>query len=289
MVNVLPIAVARLAVCLVMSLNGTAWAWGQEGHSIVAEIAHRRLSPAGAAEIARLLGPNHSLASISSWADDVRDERPETYNWHFVDIPIESQKYDPATQCEASPKGDCIVAELARLQHDMRCAPTDALKREALRFAVHFVGDVHQPLHTVLEERGGNGIQVRVKLRGALTCRDGPCLPYSANTNFHRVWDSILINRTTWNWGAYVDQLEAGWLTGPEGQVTRQSLNFAAWAEDTHKAAQTIWKALPESRLVDDNYYQIARPILDRQLGTAGVRLAALLNSAYGSKECPKQ
>jgi hypothetical protein len=279
----------RLAAVLMLSLTAQspAWAWGQEGHSIVAEIAQRRLSPAATVGIARLLGANHSLASISSWADDVRDARPETYNWHFVDLPIDSSKYDPGTQCEASPKGDCIVAELTRLQHDLRCAPTDDLKREALRFVVHFVGDIHQPLHTVLEARGGNDIQVRVKLRGALTCREGPCQPYTANSNFHRVWDSVLITRTTWNWGAYVNRLENGWLMTPDAKRLPATVSFEGWAEETHRAAQTIWKLLPESRQVDDSYYQAVLPVLDRQLGIAGVRLAVLLNTVYGSNQCP--
>lgn len=145
-----------------------AWAWGQEGHSIIAEIAQRRLSPKAIAEVARLLGANHSLASTGSWADDVRDDHPETYNWHFVDIPIPLDRYDEAAHCHPDPKGDCIVAELTRLRDELRCAPTDDLKREALQFAVHFVGDIHQPLHTVLEARGGNDIAVEVKMRGAL-------------------------------------------------------------------------------------------------------------------------
>src|SRR5262245_39018333 len=89
----------RAVLTLGLSLWSTvACAWGQEGHSIIAEIAQRRLSPQATAEVARLLGPNHSLASIASWADDIRDERPETYNWHFVDLPITDDHYDPATQ-----------------------------------------------------------------------------------------------------------------------------------------------------------------------------------------------
>ena len=72
----------------------TAWGWGQEGHSIIAEIAQRRLTPSAVAEVTRLLGHNHSLASVASWADDEKDIRPETSNWHFVDIPINSNSFD---------------------------------------------------------------------------------------------------------------------------------------------------------------------------------------------------
>src|SRR6185312_14325946 len=99
-------------------------------------------------------GYGHSLASVSSWGDDIRDQRPETYNWHSIDIPLAEDRYKPERDCHPSDKGDCIVAALERLIKDLRCAPTDDQKRDALRYAVHFVGDIHQPLHTVDAARG---------------------------------------------------------------------------------------------------------------------------------------
>jgi hypothetical protein len=265
-----------------------SWAWGQEGHSIIAEIAQRRLLPRATAEIGRLLGPNHSLASVGSWADDVRDSRPETYRWHFVDIPIAEFHYDAAKHCAAEAGGDCIVAELERLRNELRCAPTDNQKQEALKFAVHFVGDVHQPLHTVDEARGGNDIAVEVKLRGALRCREGPCPMLTQRSNFHRVWDTTLINRTTWNWGAYVDRLESGWLQSTDAQGNAASGTIVEWAESTHASAQTVWNLLPRNHVLDDGYYHAVQPILDRQLGLAGLRLARFLNEAYESNSCPR-
>ena len=262
-------------------------AWGQEGHSIIAEIAQRRLSPKAVTEVARLLGANHSLASIGSWADDVRDERPETYNWHFVDIPIQLDRYDRAAHCHPDPKGDCVVAELMRLHEELRCASTDNLKREALRYAVHFVGDIHQPLHTVLEARGGNDIAVELKMRGALSCRGGPCSMVTSRSNFHRVWDTALINKTAWNWGAYANRLEDGWLKSSEA-INVDGGTFVEWAESTHKAAQTVWNLLPQNHVLDDGYYQAVLPTLDRQLGFAGLRLARFLNEAYDSNACPR-
>jgi len=283
-----PIRRALMSFCLLALSTSSAWAWGQEGHSIIAEIAQRRLSPKATAEVARLLGPNHSLASIASWADDIRDSRPETYNWHFVDLPINSDHYDPATQCVTDDKkGDCIIAELTRLTGEVRCAPTDEQKRDALRFAVHFIGDVHQPLHTVLEAAGGNGISVEVKMRGALMCRGGPCSVINSRSNFHRVWDTTLIQKTTWDWGAYVDRLESGWLKSPDA-TGADGGSFADWAEGTHKSAQTAWNLLPTNRVLDDAYYQSVQPILDKQLGVAGLRLARFLNEAYDSSSCPR-
>src|SRR4051794_22171933 len=97
-------AIWALVAAVLMPVQ--ALAWGPEGHSIIAELAQH---PQAAAEVERLLGPGRSLAWIGSWADDVRDDRPETYNWHFVDLALADDKYDAAKHCRASAKGDCIV------------------------------------------------------------------------------------------------------------------------------------------------------------------------------------
>ena len=186
-----------LSAAFACAFASHALAWGQEGHSIVAEIAQRRLSPEAARMVERLLGRGHSLASVASWADDVRVTRPETSNWHFVDIPLAAPKYDAARDCKNDPKdGFCIVAELDRLRHDLRYAAGND-QVEALKFAVHFVGDIHQPLHTVLEDKGGNDIAVDLLMRG-FTCGQTR-EPSEIATNFHAAWDFGLIEKIVWD------------------------------------------------------------------------------------------
>ncbi len=258
-----------------------ALAWGQEGHSVIAEIAQRRLSPEAAAEVEAILGKGHSLASVSSWADDQRTAHPDTYNWHFVDIPIADNTYDAATECKPDPKGDCAIAALDRLKRQLRCGDT-AARLDALRFAVHLVGDIHQPLHTVAEQRGGNDIPVKVTFKGTVCTKN--C---DVDTNFHAVWDSTLIQRTVWNWGAYVDKLEAGWLTTPEATDPATVAGTPAdWVLQTHTAAQLVWNAKPADNVLDEAYYQQVLPVVDKQLGLGGVRLAKWLNDAFATKEC---
>lgn len=276
-------AIWALAAALLLPVQ--ALAWGQEGHSIIGEIAAHRLTPQAAAMVERLVGPGRSLASVGSWADDIRDDRQETYRWHFVDLALAEDRYDAARHCHATEKGDCIVAELERLTVELRCAPTDSRKRDALRYAIHFVGDIHQPLHTVDEGRGGNDVAVEIRLAGAKTCRGGPCPIYPMRSNFHRVWDGALIRATTWSWGGYVDRLEAGWLTLPEAQAVDGG-TLAQWAEQTHRAARYVWAQLPENRIVDDAYYAKVLPTLDRQLGLAGLRLARFLNDVQAPGQC---
>jgi hypothetical protein len=262
-----------------------ALAWGQEGHSVIGEIAQRRLSSEAAAAVQLLLGKGHSFAGVSSWADEIRSSRPTTEQWHFADIPLESRDYDPQRDCQPDPaKGDCIVAEIERLRTELRCGPNQE-KMEALMFAVHFVGDIHQPLHTVKDQRGGNDIGVTITAKGLTGCPPDICLP---KTTFHRAWDTDLIHKTVFSWGGYVERLETGWLKGGEAQkVGIDGGKAADWAVETHQYAQKVWHLLPQNNEIDDNYYTQVLPVMDRQLGMAGMRLARFLNEIFGSPKCP--
>ena len=284
-----------LSAALVCGLSAQGLAWGPEGHSVVAEVAQRRLSPQATKMVEHLLGEGGSLASIASWADNVRVLRPSTANWHFVDLPLASDSYDPQRDCKAdTKKGDCVVAELDRLRDELRCAKDDAGKREALKFAVHFLGDIHQPLHTVGDAVGGNAIKVDVFMRGQKNC-GGPCELTHMSSNFHKAWDGDLINKMVWDWGAYVDRLEDGWLKSADAKPEQDAsapIDHAAivkWAEETHKAAEKVWNLKPANNVLDDNYLNTVAPVLDRQLGLAGLRLARFLNQAYASQSCPAQ
>ena len=283
-----------LAGALTCALAGPALAWGEDGHSIVAEIAQQRLSEPAAQLVHKLL-QGRSLASIASWADDYRASHPETMKWHFVDIPLDVATYNAARDCKPDKEnGDCIIAELMRVQRDLSCA-TGGAQTEALKFAVHFLGDIHQPLHTVKEEQGGNQIQVDVFMRGLATSPTTPAV--HTPVNFHKAWDETLIQRTAWSWGAYVDRLESDWLkSSQEAKAEDPATNHTpidenaliAWAEETHKAAQKVWYWRPANEVLDDRYLRDVLPIMDRQLGIAGLRLAGFLNNA-ASRACSAQ
>ena len=281
-------AVGALLVLVLAVSSRPAWSWGEDGHSIVAEIAQRRLAPDAAAGIERLLGGRISLASISSWADDERSARPETARWHYVDIPLAAQDYDPARDCAAEPgKGDCAVRELERARREIACAPTLAARRDALRFAVHIVGDLHQPLHAVGDARGGNQRRVHGIIHGA-TCRDHCEISFDS-PNLHVLWDTMLIHRATWDWGAYVERLEAGLIRSEgfeaEAYASREPRD---WAVQSHEAARAVWneRLVPADGRLDDGYYEAVRPILDRQLALAGLRLARYLDEAFAVHDC---
>ena len=172
-------AIAAAILCSSLLGPSTAWAWGREGHRIVALIAAHRLTPVARGQVADLLGPDvpRAMETASTWADEIRNERPETERWHFVDIEISGPGYDAARDC---PRGDCVVAQI--LKDERRVADTrlaTPARAEALRFLIHFVGDMHQPLHCAdHRDRGGNS--VRVILGGE-------------ETNLHTVWDTAIV------------------------------------------------------------------------------------------------
>jgi hypothetical protein len=160
----------------VLALPSPALAWGAEGHRIVASIAGDELTPAARLQVEKLLGGDASVAMMeaSTWADEITPKRSDTAPWHFVDIPIQSGGYDAASDCQHD---DCVVAQIdrdARIIGDRQLAPP--VRAEALRFLIHFVGDIHQPLHAANNnDRGGNGIRVVLRQR---------------HTNMHSVWDT---------------------------------------------------------------------------------------------------
>ncbi|GAN00276.1 endonuclease [alpha proteobacterium U9-1i] len=266
---------AAVLLALVPSAQ-PAFAWGASGHSIVAEIAQRRLTPRAADRVADLLGRGVSLASIASWADDVRDQRPYGYNWHFVSIPNAEAAFDPARDCRTQSGGDCVLGELARLQHELRCSTNPTIRMEALRYIVHFIGDMHQPLHTFGEARGGNDIPVSVDIR-ATVCRNGCPVQQS---NLHSVWDTLLIERTVYAWGAYVERLEGGWLRTADAERIRGG-DPVAWAEQSHAAAQRIVAMVPADGAIGEAYYGDTLLTLDSQLGAGGIHLAEYLNETF--------
>lgn len=275
---------AAVALLLAFLPVDQAAAWGADGHSIVAEIAERRLTAGVRAKVEELLGPGVSLASISSWADDVRETRLETSRWHFVSMALDETVYDPEKHCVLdAERGDCVVAEIARARRDLACDTIPTERAEALKFLVHFVGDLHQPLHTMKEKIGGNRIPVTVEFPGLIGFH------FAEPTNLHVVWDSKIIERATWAWGSHVDRLEAGWLKENKDELGDDPI---AWALAAHKDATPAVEEVGDVPVgqvpvLQQDYFEMMLPVVDRQLALAGLRLAHVLNQVLGDNPPP--
>jgi len=143
-----------------------AFAWGYEAHRVIAEIAEQFLQPQTAHQVRELLAIENvtTLADVSTWADEIRPQHPETAHWHFVNIPIhpsagEPKEFDAVRDC---PRDDCVVAKIEEFERVLSDhQKPDRERLEALKYLVHFVGDVHQPLHASNDhDRGGNDVEV---------------------------------------------------------------------------------------------------------------------------------
>jgi hypothetical protein len=263
------------ASVLLLFMPLAATAWGPEGHEIVADLAQSHLNENPKAEIRALIG-DASLASIANWADEIRHDRDETYNWHFVDIPTNAPGFSDERDCflpnnkhkdAATDHHNCVVDRIEIFEHVIgdRNAPREE-RIEALKFLVHFVGDVHQPFHAIGEAAGGNGISV-VEF-GSAECGQRPC-------NLHGAWDSGLIRHTGMSTEEYVARLET--LIADEHLTATGKPED--WANESHNDAKSAW--LTDGSQIDDSYYKKEISVVDERLALAGLRLAAMLNAAF--------
>lgn len=263
-----PLRLALLTPLLALALAPpAALGWGREGHRVIGHLAEARLSPAARAEVARLLAgePEPSLAGVSTWADEVRDlpEWRHTASWHWVNLPREMPcQFEAERDC--APR-QCIVGairEQLALLSDRSQPP--GRRTEALKFVVHFVGDVHQPFHAgFADDRGGNLAQVQWQRRG---------------WNLHAVWDSALVRHAGLEPEAYARQLSGG-PSLPEDHSLGLAAPEVEWALES---CRMIGEAslYPERPFITQAYMEAKRPLAEQRLRQAGERLAALLEQA---------
>lgn len=265
----------------------SASSWGPEGHAIVADIAQAHLDSAAASEVASLLKLEglDRLDQISSWADGNRKEFPNTGSWHYVDIPLKASGYDARRDCT---QGDCVVARLDENVHvlaDKSASPQARLL--ALKWVVHLVGDIHQPLHAEdNDDKGGNTVQVQF---------------FGKGSNLHSVWDGGILRRAlnlqpgpNYTFDHAVVQADAMTLDAaitPAQRAAWATHNLLpqmvdasiVWADESHALAQNVAYAdiaKPSGDAWSQRYQQKAWPVVKTRLEQGGVRLAEVLNEA---------
>jgi len=274
--------------CIVLTLACVpcAFAWGPQGHRTVGAIADRLLTPAARAQVAELLAADldkfgnasgrTTLESVAVWADEIRGTPADEPRWHYDDAPLcggaPRESYCPGGQCNSA-QLERLTAVLADSHADLRA------RNEALKWIVHLVGDIHQPLHAADNgDLGGNRVLVTladVRVRGRVT--------------LHGAWDSELValalhTRSRQQPPRDIDALarEAGSLTAEAGQGTP-----ASWASESNQLARNVAYQYPGFAcgsvpvglvVLDRDYQRAAVPIVRERLLLAGGRLANLLN-----------
>jgi hypothetical protein len=256
-------------------------AWSALGHRMVGAIAGRHLQPATERAIGALLAgePEPTLAGVANWADSLRDDDPQRFRraarWHYVNFRPGSCHYEPSRDC---PDGDCVLGaiEAQRALLADRRQPLGT-RRDALKFLVHLVGDVHQPMHAGnRNDKGGNRFQVSLRTDLAPQAyarnryRDGVM-----GTNLHAVWDYYLLATPRLDAEAYAHQLNtAPWppkfsAGGP-----------AVWAGESCRLGEARY---PSSHAIGRAYLDAQRPLAELRIRQAAYRLATLLDATLGT------
>ena len=258
-----------------------AVAWGKTGHRVVAAIADTQLSGLTRANIRELLGGAESLDEAATWPDDMRSA-PEPFwqktatPWHYVTL-------DGITYDHAPPEGDALQAlgHFRSVLQDPNASLAD--KQLALRFIVHLVGDLHQPLHVgKCCDRGGNDVKVAW---------------FGKPTNLHAVWDSQLVDDERLSFTELAAKLERH--TNAADVVAWWDINPRDWISESAQYREQIYANMPppkksdgkakkgETPLPDLSYGYVYKftPVMERRLQQAGVRLAAYLNDIYSKPQ----
>jgi hypothetical protein len=241
-----------------------AQAWGGAGHRIIATMAEKRLNAPVAAEVHRLLAVSGAttLADVAAWADDLREEIPQsalgkaTTKLHYIQFADADCAYDAARDCAG---GQCVVAAIDRYATVLRDrSRSDSERAAALRFLVHFVGDAHQPLHAgYRSDRGGNNYQVQIGGKGS---------------NLHSVWDYDLLASRKQGWRKVALTLQPSPREIAAGTPRD-------WAEASCRLTRDAG-IYPKRRTIGTRYLDTLRPLADQRLQRASIELAAVLERA---------
>ena len=288
-----------IATAALLVVPPPAECWWEEGHQVIARIAVRHLTPAALLRVSQILDVEDTteavadaMATASIWADQVKGDTA-TGSWHYIDLTLQDGRGNISQRCE---NDDCVTARIRLFSEELKADDPDGDSRwseqDALRFLVHFVGDLQQPLHASSDaDQGGN-------------CE--PLHPAVAQArNLHALWDGPLVSAL----GAD-DTTLAAELETEIGRLTdEQRSDFAAgdendWAWESHRlAVVNIYKRLqiPKEGIVfptscaeapdeiksldlqiDQTYMDAMKPIVREQLMKGGLRLAKMLNAVLG-------
>ena len=251
-----------VAATIVFVPQGPAFAWGPIGHRVTGAIAEDNLDGVARAQVRLILG-DESLAQASTWPDEQRSDPAPFWQktaspWHYVTVPAGT----PYSTALAPAEGDAVTA-LARFTatlHDPHASRED--KRLALRFIVHIIGDLHQPLHAGRPgDRGGNDVAVTW---------------FGKPTNLHAVWDSAMIDDRQLSYSEMAGFLKRA-ITSAQ-VIAWDDPRPATWIAESVALRDTIYPADPK---LSFTYAWQNRQTIDTRLSMAGVRIAAYLNRVF--------
>lgn len=274
----------RLKIAVVLAaaaalVPSPALAWGKTGHRVVAAIADKQLSGLARANVEQILGHGESLDEAANWPDWMRSDPAPFWQktstpWHYVTL--NGIIYDHAPS-----EGDALEAlgRFTRTLQDPNASLAD--KQMALRFVVHLIGDLHQPLHVgKCCDKGGNDVKVKW---------------FGRDLNLHSVWDSAMIDDEQLSFTEFAAKLDRH--ISPQDVVAWWDINPRDWISESAQIRDTLYppppKAAPKGKkskgpaVPELSYAYVYRftPVMERRLSQGGVRLAAYLNYIFATPQ----
>ncbi len=267
-----------LTLTLTLFSSFPAFAWNSIGHRIIAQIAYDQLTPQTKAQVDQLTSVMfHSRYSearflrASTWPDQIKSQTTHYNAWHYINLPYVKNNIKPTPL-----NSDNIVWAIARAEKIVSDQHENNTRRaKYLSFLIHFVGDIHQPLHcTTLYDnqfphgdRGGNLYFIQSAI---------------AN-NLHQLWDRGLglFYSAPGNYAFHyyqVEKIAQQWMSQYPITHALQIQSPAQWAEESHRIAITFAYTLPENTAPSQQYIQQGQQIVEQQSVLAGDRLADILN-----------
>jgi hypothetical protein len=282
------------AVIAVLLFPVSAWAWGSDGHKIVAVIAADNLTPTAASHVATILGVSadkRALATAMEAAsnrpdNEFREEDKATAPWHFIDICLQDRRTDVSARC---PGGKCVTRKIDEYSKRLKDGNYDRWRAAGdLAFLIHFVGDIHQPLHAANDaDRGGNCVTVESRSR---------------ETNLHATWDTTVVRRLEYDIDSgrpettahklertyAAEETTDSWIPADSiawesNQIARSDIYAALHIpiEPCQPTVNACLNPLGHSVELDSSYLDHADALAGHQLAKAGFRLASLLNEIW--------
>lgn len=240
----------------------SAMSWSQKGHDVVANIAHRHLTPATAAAVDSLLD-GKSMVYWANWLDNASHTPDYAYTktWHYKNVD-EGVRYEEA---QANPSGDAVTAVKQQIELLSNPSTPGADPTLALKILIHVTGDMHQPMHMGhATDLGGNRIKVKY---------------FGRDTNLHSVWDGSLVESAhKWSYTEWSDQIDR---VSKEQEAAIVDGSIDDWAKQTLALATQVYQSTPEGTNLSYDQVAAATPVIEQQLLNGGLRLAHLLNLIF--------
>lgn len=235
--------------------------WSATGHRVVGKIASKHLKSRTKRKLRKLLN-NESLAFVSTFADDIKSDKryDEFYTWHFVNMPLDSN-YEASQKSE---KGDLVTGINYCIKAIKDDNSSDDDKAFYLKLLIHFIGDMHQPMHVgLLEDKGGNDFKLQW---------------FYSDTNLHSVWDRKMIDSYDMSYSELADNTEK--LTRKQVKVLQQG-SIVDWVNDTHQLTKKVYANVKPNENLRYRYSYDNFKTVRTQLQKGGIRLAKVLNDLF--------